>query len=247
MQAPTWNSRVCLVGLVGVVGPWAPAQAGPCLDVAVTGRSSYTQNEQMLESLISTGMFRSVTLLGLGMYSITADEYDATYVFYTGAESIPDVPQHELAIQRGDRFKSYIEDGGAIVITQAAIDERAGPTGDFRDQMMPISSGRVTPYGLSVDVIPFPSEDPLFAGVDSLSIGRFTTVSTHDATVNPAATIHATWPDGRPMIASMGSVVAVSVWGVSTDANGDRGPGYPADSDMTRLLANSLVLSLIHI
>jgi MYXO-CTERM domain-containing protein len=107
--------------------------------------------------------------------------------------------------------------------------------------MMPISSGRRPPYGVSVDAIPFPGEDPLFAGVDNLSITDFTHVSTRDAVVNPAATVHARWPDGRPMVASLGSVVAVNVWGVSTAAQDGARPGYPADSDMTLVIANSLV------
>jgi hypothetical protein len=216
------------------------------MDIGFTGINSFEQGTTVVDEMVATGMFASVERVGLDMFPFRADSYDATYVFYAGYDDIAGMMPNEVAIARGDRFKEYVEDGGAIVITQATIAESQGPGGTFRTEMMPITSDLRTPYGVNVVGIPVPSEDPLFAGVESLSISMFTQVSTYDAIVNPAATVHAYWPDGRPMVASMGSVVAVNVWGVSTTAGGQFSSGYPADSEMTLLIANSLVYAAGH-
>jgi hypothetical protein len=233
------------IGLAFAGSVTSTANAGPCLDVAFTGVSSLGQNTTIADELIATGRFASVADVGLSGYAARADEFDATYVFYGGFDQASNVPPHELAVLRGDRFKQYVEDGGAIVISQGGISDERGPGGTFRTEMMPLTSDSPTPYAFETDSVPFPSEDVLFAGVETLSTGVLMQVS-NAATIQPDATIHASWPDGRPMVVSLGSVVAVNVWGVSSAANDGARRGYPADSDMTLLIANSLVYAAGH-
>jgi hypothetical protein len=236
-HAMTFQSTLFVVAGCMCMTPLA--SAGPCLDVAtlMTG-GTIADWDDLTATLIETGLFASVEFVSPAQFWP-----DATHdvVFVAWARS-PDAPGDPGRFIYGNRIADYIRAGGSVVIAQTGIAERIGPGGDFRSEFLPLLSDSHCPYGVDgVSPIAIPGDDPLFARVQSLSVGMFTRTSCPGATIREGAQLHASLPDGRPLVVSDGPVIAINVFWGSDDSPGAYAPyGYPAGDDYPQLFANAL-------
>mgnify|MGYP002038029136 CR=1 FL=1 len=200
------------------------ASAGPCLTLGVFTGGGPDHHLDAVEKMVATGRFDTVQLFG--RYQLSAMQHvDVTMMAWSSAP--PDLHSPERGVV-GDAIAAYIEAGGGVLITQNALSRGVAPSGGF-SQYQPMYSVSNCPYyepdALQLDV---PAEDPLFAGIDSLSMSLYTRTSCMEFGIADDAILHASFEDGRPFVVSMGSVVAINVYFASTDAHPDRtGPGYP--------------------
>ena len=232
-------------GLLFLVVLPSVARSGPCLDIAIVSTATLEENQELMHKIPGTGLFNSVELVGaLNSYtSYSNAPYDAMFLAFT---TDPDGVGQPIRVGLGNAIAEYTAAGGGVVVSQIAISEHTGPGGDFRADYLPLSSDSDCSYGLrDALTLDFPGEDPLFAGIDTLTMTRRTRSSCAETSILPGSQLHASFVDGRPFVVSKDHVVALNVFHSSTDSHPGRlGAGYPADADYPRLFANALYYSI---
>ena len=242
-----------LVTVAALVAPPLTASAGPCLDTNIILYSSdWRMFGDTTSALMETEMFQevSVTQLDTNTERERFFEGDTAIVFMSGPAIPIDPNETWLALQRrhGDAYQTFVEAGGGLVFTHGGIGQDYGPLGDFRQQYIPLSSpGGSCSRGESSPAASLPAESRLFWQVSSLFTNERTRRACPDWSVTDAATVHAWWDDGQPLVASKNGVYAVNVYGHSDAIPLRPGTtssyGYPAASDFPQLFANALYLS----
>ena len=215
------------------------ALGGPCLDVGLDSYgASLEERADVIDRLLATGSVGAV-----GEQPTDLVGADTTYdVLFLAVRSNPDGPNESLRDVYGDALADYLDAGGAVVITQRGISDAIGPTGRFRSEYLPLSTAQHCSVAVEVETpLVFPADNPLFQDVGNLHIGRYTVTSCSGESVRSTATVHASLPNGQPLVVSDGPVVAVNVfYGSDAVEFATLNPGYPADADFPQLFANAI-------
>ena len=106
--------------LVGLTAAWAVLHAltiasalgGPCLDVAlVTEGATRDELAEWMDDALATGLFGSVVTER--PLRLTADDYDAAFLFYDGQIAPPNgQTSFEASVAAGNAVGAFIDAGG---------------------------------------------------------------------------------------------------------------------------------------
>jgi len=217
------------------------SQAPSTLNVAVLGAEYYEGNNDVVEKLLSTGQFASVTIIDVMYVTPTLSElqaYDAVLV-YSDA-------RFQDAVMLGNNLADYIDAGGGVVVAVFAMTSEWGDgwiiDGRFHtDNYFVIEGGsHEIRYDHQILGTVHEPSHPIMTNVSSFD-GGYKSYRPRTGVVNGATRI-ADWSDGKPLVATriieQVRRVDLGFFPLSSDVNSGC---WESNTDGEWLMANSLV------